>query len=112
MKTDGSGSNRVEIEGLHGLLDIGFQLFPVLGLGEDTLAEGFRCEAAVCLLRDLKDELIHAVSISCPHCSHDTPISSAEANVKRTSGVKTPVQKGCCVAGDESPAYRSRSAII
>ena len=61
VKADGSRRNGVEIEGLHSLPDVVFQLFPAIGLGEDALAEGFGGVAAVGLLRDFKDEFLHAV---------------------------------------------------
>jgi hypothetical protein len=47
MQTDGGRRGGVEVEGLHGLFDVGFQLFPVIGLGEDALAEGFGGVAAI-----------------------------------------------------------------
>jgi hypothetical protein len=44
----------------------------------------------------------------------DPLISSDKARMatheKHTSGVKTPVPWGCLIAGDQSPAYRSRPA--
>jgi hypothetical protein len=58
---DGGRRGGIKIEGLHGLADIGLQLIPAIGLGEDTLAEGFGGIAAIGLLHHFKDEFLHAV---------------------------------------------------
>jgi hypothetical protein len=44
--------------------------------------------------------------------SFTTVPASSDAKEEHTSGIKTPLLKGRRVAGGESPAYRSRSAII
>ena len=61
MKADGGWRGGVEVEGLHDLADVGLQLIPAIGLGEDALAQSFGGIASIGLLHQFKDEFLHAL---------------------------------------------------
>ena len=81
------------------------QFYDALEAGSDIGREGIECGLGLPIGKS--DGSSHGVSIPFLQCS-----SRWRGKEKQPSGVKTLFPKGRCVAGDESPAYRSGPAEI
>jgi len=79
MEADVGGFLLVKEEAIHGILDIGAQFIPPIGLSENALSEALRHESAILFLCHFKNYLTHETSIL-------LPVSSAQQRFPICSG--------------------------
>jgi hypothetical protein len=77
MQADALGGGAIKVEGRHGFTNVIPQFILGIGLGKDTLTEGFSHVTAILLLDNLKDDFFHGPIVNESSCGAASSSSSS-----------------------------------